>query len=155
MAEQRADLRAIRSHASIVAAVSGFVVAAMSRLAVASMESRIGSHAILLSSEFHGAKVSMAIACSGFMGTVILTLLVLLPTGGWKFDDSPRLMLENLAQKGIEFDADKLYMKLALAKEKRFKENEILMQKVQTKFFFACTFIPVQAFGWATFWWIG
>ena len=147
ISQQRSDLRAVRGQASVVAAVNGLTATLMSRLVIEAADQK-SIELFYTQPMFFGMQLSIALALIAFATSLVFSFRILLPNVGWKFDDSPRAMIEGLENKGPTFDDAELLKKLALAKEKRFDHNEDLLSGVQRKLFYAVC----AAFSQIPFW---
>ena len=89
ISQQRADLRVLRSQASIIAAVSGLVCTMFLSLIVEfTRQEEIGLFSDI--GPIIGFQTSLACAVVAFSLSVVLALLILTPQSGWKFEDSPK-----------------------------------------------------------------
>ncbi|MEQ9566641.1 MAG: hypothetical protein RLN85_12680 [Pseudomonadales bacterium] len=79
-----------------------------------------------------GLPIAIALATLTFSASIVFSLRILLPSPGWRFEDSPSAMIEHL---GGRTDSEVL-RRLAVAKEQRFDKNEVLMVKVRSDLFF-------------------
>ncbi|MCV3270446.1 hypothetical protein [Roseobacter sinensis] len=147
LSQQRADLRALRSQASVVAAVSGLTGTLFSRLVFEAAESHGGS--IFDASSFMlGLPFSVAMAIFSFSTSIVFALRILSPSKGWRFEDSPKALIEKLEKKGPSFSDPELLRTLSMSKESRFDRNEVLLGRAQRDMFTAIVFTFLQLPFW-------
>jgi hypothetical protein len=145
LAEQRSDLRAIRANAAIVGAFNGLVGTLFVQMVLGLLGEELG--------RVDGIMLPLVLALIFFCVSVVFSFLVLLPSGGWKFEDSPKAILAVFEDDWQSDPWAEIQKKLAIAKEKRFDENDLLMRKVQQKLVFSvlAAFAQIPFWGWMLF----
>lgn len=147
LTQQRADLRAVRGQASIIAAVSGLIGTLFVRLSLEAADAE-QANLFIAKTELWGFPLSVFLAVICFVGSIAFSIRILLPSRGWQFETSVETIISKLEKRGPAFDEISLLRVLALDKERRFEKNEELMASVQSYLFFAACL----AFAQIPFW---
>lgn len=148
VAGQREDLRNLRNQASIVTAINGFSATTFSGLLIYLDESEYQTFIGGESSVFIGLNLQTCLAIFCFSISLILSILVMIPSKGWVFDVNGKGLLDAWSYKGDDFTLSEAKRRLVSQKQKHYVRNEELLAQSQSYLFFSLIFAVLQLLFW-------